>query len=364
MRIRRVHVFLVFITMLIGLLYGFKKSNEQRDVVYERSSLLREYTRDRNVVAADIAKHDYKAAARYIEITAGKRRKANALGSFLGQSIYKNEGIVGISKCFTDSTYEAFFGCMHGFLSSALSQKKNSYSAIYQACERAKPHGYKGDCAHALGHALAATNGYTDSAINSSLKACENFPSIQNEQDRSLDFNHCKAGVMMEYYLARMGAHGDGIYGTISKDTDLQFDKNNPYGLCNSVPDRNICYGQITTWWLNDVHLTKAEVVSLCLGISTQSGKAYCVGGLSNVVYGGFEKYLDDIVRSNYNDVGECQKIDIYWDRLACYQTRMIRPMYESLLVRIKKDCAELELGDLTSVCEDRYQERMETYDK
>lgn len=349
---------LVFIT---GSVIGWKRGTELRQHSIAQAGLLKEYVDHRSQLLPLVNVKDYHTAFEYIEKFVGNGRLTIALLSFLGRSIYEQDGLNGLLTCFTDVTHEAAFGCVHGFFSSAVSQGPESYGPMYQACMKL-PKEHQIVCIRHIGYALTAKGDYSIKSINTAFKECEHFPYFRSATMSR--FAGCQKGVLGEYFMTRIGKYGTGIHGTIVKDQDLAFDNNKPYDICPSVLDPDICYGQIVYWWSREVHLSQTEIAKLCFGVPTEEGKRYCLVGLSDSISRDIEYQLDEKVSTNFNGALDCKDILNYDDRLSCYHKRLIQPLLPMLTERIKHACAELSIGKYTQMCIETNMEWVSTYER
>jgi hypothetical protein len=162
---------------------------------------------------------------------------AHALGHGIGEIMYPQEGIAGMSLC----THDFGNACSHTMVIGALMEHgTGALPDIQTACHDA-PGGAASyvECFHGLGHGMLAFNGYS---IERSVDMCEKVGSAQFDHRDSLE---CFGGALME--LMSGGGHDQDIWAA-KRAYYLQSD--NPFGLCQqdylSLEYQAMCYKYLT----------------------------------------------------------------------------------------------------------------------
>lgn len=137
-------------------------------------------------------RHGSAAAWQYVKSTytdsagAALRGRAHDLAHFVGELIFKNQGLGGLSLC--DTTFA--FGCYHGFTEAAFQESLGPLHDIARACEKigSISSGPWASCLHGIGHGVAT---YFD--------AVELQPAIDTCNSLIHGATYCHDGVFMEF---------------------------------------------------------------------------------------------------------------------------------------------------------------------
>lgn len=132
-----------------------------------------------------------EAAWKYVIDTYGKdgtrQLEAHDYSHYIGQLIYKEKGLAGMTICTTDFA----FGCYHGLLDQAFRKDLSPLSDAVKACERVgtTKSGPYASCIHGIGHGVASY--FKDKDLNNALKTCDKLPANAPQ--------FCYDGVFMEF---------------------------------------------------------------------------------------------------------------------------------------------------------------------
>lgn len=206
------------------------------------------------------------------------------LGHVVGDMLYEQEGIDGMSMC----THDFRNACSHSIVIGALLEHGISvFDEINEVCANAP-----GDsglsynmCFHGFGHGVLS---YTDYDLEAAVELCERTGTPEHHY---YEFNECVGGVIMEIH--------DGIHDRQAWERNaLQFiDYEEPANLCehdfipNSVKD--ICYVYLTPFIFDlyaagefptDKHITQS--FEYCGTIEDQSHRRSCYGGIGKELPG------------------------------------------------------------------------------
>jgi len=331
----------ILVSFLFGVCIGGKKGWEQKRMNVQVADLLSEHAASKDVLAEMIRQKDYSAAAEYINLFSDSQRTTDALANSVGRSIYEEENIHGFSTCFAQMRESALRGCLHGLISSAISQGPQVYSSIHQGC-MSLPKEHQLLCIRSIGQAIAAGGDYSLLSLNTALKDCEQFPFFRS--DTITLATPCQKGVFAEHFMTRAGIDGMRSY-------DFVFDENNPYDICPDSLNPDVCYGQIVPWWFEYGGLTQKDVALLCFGIDREEGKRNCIVGLTDSLTSDVERQLDETVQKNKSKFFYCQHMPVYGDQLSCYQNELIMSQERKLTELMTRRCRELDIGEYTQMC-------------
>jgi hypothetical protein len=200
-----------------------------------------------------------EAAWKYVLDTYGKdgtrQLEAHDYSHYVGQLIYKEKGLTGMTICTPDFA----FGCYHGLLDQAFRNNLSSLLQAEKACEQVGKigSGPYASCVHGIGHGVASY--FKDKDLNSALKTCDKLP-----QDSP---QFCYDGVFMEFSRDAL----DNFY----KPNDLLYP-------CNSVDAKYTfaCGRNQPTVLMNRLNKSYADVAKACQKATIRDLKASCYTAL------------------------------------------------------------------------------------
>lgn len=137
-------------------------------------------------------RHGSAATWQYVKTTytdstgAALGGRAHDLAHFVGELIFKNQGLGGLSLCDTNFA----FGCYHGFTEAAFQQSLDPLHDVARACEKIGKisSGPWASCLHGIGHGVAT---YFDAVeLQTALDTCNRLV---------YGATYCHDGVFMEF---------------------------------------------------------------------------------------------------------------------------------------------------------------------
>jgi hypothetical protein len=177
-------------------------------------------------------------------------RVAHAIGA---ASLARYEG--NVARTFAEGSSSCWSGYYHGVLERSLVKAKSRTPAALAAVSRTlcddpevrRVNWLSYQCLHGLGHGLMISTGY---ALPLSLDTCR---ALLTDWDRT----SCKGGVFMENVSPSYGIRSPWL-----RDDD-------PVYPCNSVsrPDKEMCYGMVTSRILRVIGLDWEETAEVCAGV-------------------------------------------------------------------------------------------------
>jgi hypothetical protein len=188
----------------------------------------------------------------------------HGLAHVFGSALYDVEGVEGTTVCNSDYG----FGCYHEFfLSAVTSEGLEVLNDLDQACIDKNGFGGQG-CQHGIGHGLVQFFGHLK--LNEALNKCAML-----QWQESL-FG-CQSGVFMEYNFPTP------IEGVTDIDVGREFDVNNIYAPCNTVPERfkYSCIYALPMWWAMLVEIEYPKIGSFCEELTEQKYSDICYKGLA-----------------------------------------------------------------------------------
>lgn len=206
------------------------------------------------------------------------------LGHVIGDMLYEQEGLAGMSLC----THDFRNACSHSIVIGALLEHGVSvFDDINDICRQAP-----GDsglsynmCFHGFGHGVLA---YTDYDLEAAVALCERTGTAEHHY---YEFNECFGGVIMEIHA---GIHDRETW---QRNAVQYLDAEDPANLCEHsfIPDRvrDICYVYLTPFIFDlftagefptDEHI--AQSFSYCDGIADTRNRHACYGGIGKELPG------------------------------------------------------------------------------
>jgi len=200
------------------------------------------------------------------------------LGHVVGDVLYKQQGVKGISVC----TQNFRNACSHTIVVGLFMDKgETALSEIIDACRQAPGGiGAYGLCFHGLGHGILA---YTDYDLRKAIEICEKTGDIKNHNREPVE---CISGTVME--IIGGGFHDRRLWEEQSKK---YLTSDNPLSPCDSgfMPDvaRSQCYVYLTPrlFKLAGANLARPtpedfkKAFPLCNQISNTTNRNSCYGG-------------------------------------------------------------------------------------
>ncbi len=345
------HPFFIVAIFLVGCMISLARASS--------TNLGAQYNRHVTSIDPLIQEKKYREAGRYIvtQVT-GDRRLFLAVASYLGQEIYKQEGIDGFSVCF-NMAYEASFACEHGLISEMFARDDASFARTLDSCFKIPNKDEQGACIHMMGHALAARTDYSIGGITEAMEMCQQYKESTGGDDSS---GSCQSGVAMEYFLARLGSSGKGVNHDIVRDTRMTFDKFQPYDICAQLSEKDACYNHIVSWWLTGVKLSRQEVAALCLAVEPESSRQSCLTMLGKYIVGDtMGKLFGEVNKTS--SLLACKAMEDREERKSCYDSRLISPRRGEFISSAKEQCAELALGRYENLCQEVVEGDMRIFD-
>jgi len=215
----------------------------------------------------------------------------HTLAHYVGEQIYKREGINGIKIC--DDSYT--FGCFHGLFAYAFATDQNTDTAIIAAANICKQYETEsmakiGGCIHGLGHGIMGTNNYDLTGLKKSLLDCD----LLSAQNLS---SECYRGVFMEYNRRKPNfAYKKG-------EEIRKFDPEKPFEPCSGIPMQyqDQCYIEQVPWWMTSISTSNGlqenrikKIVEYCGLLEHTGNKIACFEGIGLAIPIGREKPYSD----------------------------------------------------------------------
>jgi hypothetical protein len=176
-----------------------------------------------------------KSAKKLVEIGANLTlNQAHLLAHALGETLFKTEGLSGLSYCPSDFAY----GCAHQFVGITLSQYGiSSLKEIYAGCVEQVGEGSTG-CGHAIGHGITGFFGYSIDDLDKSMRACDLLESKG-------PYSKCLSGVFFEHNFRELGL-SDAAPSTVRPVTI-----EGRFKPCDSLPEgyAQACFRALPLWW-------------------------------------------------------------------------------------------------------------------
>ena len=247
------------------------------------------------------------------------------LGHAVGDILYQQEGLKGITACDNDFRN----ACSHSIVVGLFSDKgESALPEITEACRQAPggPGAYT-MCFHGLGHGILAANGYD---MDTASKYCKKTSSSVNNSEST----ECIGGMIME--IIGGGFHDREIWASQRKEN---LNPKKPLGLCqqNFIPEeaRFMCYIYLTPFLFEaaDIDLGKPDPAlfgksfAMCnaLPINDKINRDACFGGFGKEFIGMVQardirqEAVKNISTESFDDVYEwCQKADNKDGTAAC----------------------------------------------
>jgi hypothetical protein len=161
------------------------------------------------------------------------------LGHSIGEILFKQRGIAGMSLC----THDFRNACSHTMVIGALLEEGTSaLPQIREACHAAPggPGAYT-MCFHGLGHGVLAFNGYS---MERTIDMCDELGTAKFNDREAVE---CFGGAIME--IIGGGGHDPEIW---SEQREKYLTPDNPFGICQQsfVTDkyRPMCYNYMTPY--------------------------------------------------------------------------------------------------------------------
>lgn len=239
------------------------------------------------------------------------------LGHGIGDVLYKQEGINGISFCDNDFRN----ACSHSIVIGLFTEKgEGALALVPSACQKAPGGlGAYGMCFHGLGHGILAYEGYD---MEKASKICQKTGTPKNN---FIESTQCISGAVMEII-------GGGFHDRESWEVERKkyLKKDTPLSLCQSsiIPNnaKILCYEYLTPYLFEVVgadlgkpsadDFEKAFKICNSIPISKRAERDSC--------YGGFGKEFDglvqgrDIRQGSINSLSQDKLKQIYgWCLLA-----------------------------------------------
>jgi len=216
-------------------------------------------TAEYNAIKKIAADNGVETAWEYVIDTYGKdnsrQLEAHDYAHYIGQLIFKEKGLAGITICTTDFA----FGCYHGLLDQAFRKDLSPLQQAEKACEQVGKigSGPYASCIHGIGHGVASY--FKDKDLNGALKTCDKLP--QNSPQ------FCYDGVFMEFSRDAL----DDFY----KPNDLLYP-------CNSVEAKYTfaCGRNQPTVLMNRLSKSYGDVAKACQKATIRDLKASCYTAL------------------------------------------------------------------------------------
>lgn len=243
----------------LSSLFDFRRSTElhSTDFLEERER----WSRRIDEVGGQQAYEDFKQRYQLSD-----HKKQHVMIHLFGILLYEKIGDDGIGLC--DQAFD--FGCYHGFLGQAISEKKepgfSSLKKFEDECKKRWGRAWLG-CQHGIGHGILASLG--EKNLVEALTLCE--PPILEW----LPFGGCPYGVFMEYNLRTM--HNSSTLDF----TYRPLDKSGPYAPCSWIPERFLesCYFAQPHWWERVFHGDYLKIGNLCNKIEEELLQVACFRG-------------------------------------------------------------------------------------
>jgi hypothetical protein len=199
------------------------------------------------------------------------------MGHFVGNILYKQKGIAGLSDC----TDDLGFACSHSIvISSLLENGLSVFDTINYVCKKSPGPGAYDMCFHGFGHGVLA---FTDYQLPDAIKLCSKVGTKEYNNHESIE---CVGGVIMEM---RGGIHDPEVW----RMNGLKYlDKNDPTKMCEAeyMPNefKSICYIYLTPFLFDSVSSndipTKNEYISAmtkCQQVVDTELRKACYGGFA-----------------------------------------------------------------------------------
>ena len=185
----------------------------------------------------------------------------------IGEVLYATVGIRGISVC--DASFG--FGCFHGLFTRGFAAHGETFvTEADKMC--VNRFGVLGTgCQHGIGHGIVEYVGHSD--IDRALALC----SLTTQPAQLLG---CPSGVFMERHTPFTVIPGEAPL------PPLAFSEDDPYGLCNDVPDmyRPVCYFELGGWWEIVLDGDVLRMGALCEQIDTPFLRTPCFMGIGKII--------------------------------------------------------------------------------
>jgi hypothetical protein len=209
------------------------------------------------------------------------------LGHVVGDELYKQQGVDGITIC----SHDFRNACSHSIVVGLFQdQGESALSDIAQACHQAP--GGRGAytmCFHGLGHGILSYTGYDmEKTVEICLKTSE-------QQDKG-EATQCIGGAVME--IISGGFHDRHLW---EAQRPKYLNKQNPLSLCQNsfMPDRAkaMCYNYITPYLFEAVGASQARPSTEDFDSAFEHCKSIPQDSFRYSCFGGFGKEFDVLVQ-------------------------------------------------------------------
>lgn len=189
---------------------------------------------------------------------AGTNGNIHDLAHFMGATLYKEQGFIGLAQC----TPQFAFGCFHGFLDSAFQKDLSKLLEAEKACQTLGPgaSGPVASCIHGIGHGVASF--YQTKNLTEALIQCKKL-----------------SGPLQTYCF-------DGVFMEFERAAPKSFYKiDNPFYPCDTVEPEHVfsCGRNQTQVLLNRFNKTYFEVAAICTKSKLPDFRKACIDSLGFV---------------------------------------------------------------------------------
>ncbi len=189
--------------------------------------------------------------------------KQHDIAHLFGQLLYQKVGNEGIAIC--DRSFS--FGCFHGLFIAAISDQGIGVTKnLDETCiKKFGPMGL--GCQHGIGHGIAEYLGPKKLIL--ALELC-------GQLSWQKPLLGCAGGVFMEHNLPLKELGKNGFV------TARKYDDSEPYGDCNSIPERykQECFFDLGLWWNQVLNKDYSKMMKLCKNIENDIFRHRCLMGV------------------------------------------------------------------------------------
>ena len=205
-----------------------------------------------------------------ISMTTYDPYEVHFLAHYVGDKIYRLEGLGGLEIC----DFSFLYGCYHGFIARALLEDpNNTIRQLERICDKYIDNPLKYDaCFHGMGHGIVAYEGYNFDDMLQVLDRCD---LLSKEMPRQF----CYSGVFMERNLNIMHA--------ITENNVLirKFDADKAHEPCSKLPSKFqfTCYWQQVVWWSRILDNDFEKMHVLCMEIKNFETQNICMTAVQRI---------------------------------------------------------------------------------
>lgn len=258
---------------LIGIYHGTRATEQTPLNIYKAET---------KIITKLIKQNEIEKALFYINEASKKYPLSMtlALSSNAGKQIYQKEGVRGLLHCIKNDT-PSTFGCVRSILLTENSSHLEAHREIHDICTNSIIDQEKsGMCLHISGHALLGSKGYKKTDVIHARNECQKIIPTSPKEESA-----CTFGVLMEYFVARLGPNGLGLQNNLTKIPPQGYSENNPYDICTGELENEACFSMIPSWWILTIKLTPEKAIQHCLQIPSNDLIQTCLSSLTRKLF-------------------------------------------------------------------------------